>query len=282
MLKRNTAIYLPPKKRNLTPDLSFRSNSFFIHLFGSENAVARIAEARDDVPVIIELLVKGAYDDVYVRMGILQCLEALRCGYDTKETDVIAPVLFESVDGVDGGAACRAHRVDDEYVTFVDVGRKLAVVLDRLESRRIAVHADMSDLGARDQLLKAFDHAEARAKDRDDRQLFACQALSGRLADRGLDIDILENQVSRRFIAFKHCNLGNDRSEITGSGLFVADKTDFMLDQRVIHNGNFAHNRILLRFLFDAYSVRLASILICYSNTSPVKFKVADEEKPIL
>ena len=62
----------------------------------AEDAVAGIAQTRHDVGVFVEALVDGAGEDLYVRIGILDRLDALGRSDDAEQADV-THTLFAQV-----------------------------------------------------------------------------------------------------------------------------------------------------------------------------------------
>ena len=74
-------------------------------LLGAEDAVAGIAQAGNDVAVLVQVIVHRTHIDVHIGMNLLQVLNAFRGSYQHHELDVVASALLHLGDGGIGGAA---------------------------------------------------------------------------------------------------------------------------------------------------------------------------------
>ena len=166
--------------------------------------------------------------------------------------------------GVDGGTTGGEHRVEDEDVTLFDVLRELAVVRDRLMGLRVTEHADVADLCGRDELQDAVDHAKACAKDGNDGHLTAGEFVRVAGADGRLDELRLQRQVSRGFVALEHGELGNQLTEFVRTGVLVSQNGEFMLDERMVGDGNSTHKKASIN------SVKIFSIILSKLSHSQV------------
>ena len=196
----------------------------------------------------------------------LQRLQAFRRGDDAKEADALRVVRLDLVDGVDGGTAGGEHRVEHENVTLLHVVRELAVVRDRCMGLRVAEHADVADLGGRDQVQDAVDHAETGAKDRDDGHLTAGELVRVAGADGGLDEFRLQRQVAGGFVALEHGELGDQLTKLSRTGVLISQDGEFMLDERMVGNGNSTHSvasikSILLRVYYTLKAQSFSSAI---------------------
>ena len=179
-------------------------------------------------------------------MRLLHRLDALgRCD-QIHQLDVLDTAPLEAVDRGDSRAAGCQHRVEQQHVAVLDIVRQLAVILDRLQGFRIAVQADVADLGSRDHFQHAVHHAEAGAQDRHQRDLLARDYLHTRIRHRGLDRDFLERQVAGRLVAHQHGDLTGRFAEFLDAGGLVAHQAELMLDQRMIHFMYGCHSKTLL------------------------------------
>ena len=123
----------------------------FFTLLGAEDPVAGIAQAGNDVGMVIELFVAGSQVHLHVGMGSLDSPDALGAADDVHHDDVLAAVLLQEVDGSHSGAAGSQHGVNHEGDAVLDILRKLAVVFHRLVGLGVTVQADVADLGGGDQ-----------------------------------------------------------------------------------------------------------------------------------
>ena len=163
--------------------------------------------------------------------------EALGRGDDGNDGDVADAALLEAVDGVGEGAAGGEHGVEQEYPHGLGAGRELAVVLDGPERLLIAVDADMADLGGRNQVEDAVDHAEAGAEDGDEEDLLG-ELLGVAGGQRGLDADRLESQVAGDFVDEEVGQFVERLAEMLVVGVAVAEDGELVLDERVAQEGS--------------------------------------------
>ena len=193
--------------------------------------------------MIVQLFVDRADEDLNVRMSLLNRSNTFRRTDEVHQLDVLDAAALEAVDRSDSGAAGRQHRVEQQNVAVLDVTRQLAVILDRLEGLRVAIQADVADLGCRDHLQNTLYHAETCAQDRNESDLLAGELTLG---NRGLDGDLLERQITGRLVAHQHGDLGSGLAEFLDAGGLVAHQAQLVLDQRVVHFMYGCHNRSLL------------------------------------
>lgn len=75
------------------------------NLLGSENSVASVAQTRNDVTVLVQMLVQGSDVDIYVRMCLLQLLYAFRSCDNAQETHILYAAILQHLDRRDGRTA---------------------------------------------------------------------------------------------------------------------------------------------------------------------------------
>src|SRR5260370_22582046 len=112
-------------------------------LFGAEEAVAGIAEPRDDIGVIVERRVDRGGVDRHVRMLLLHRRNARRRGDEADEFDRLGAALLETADRGAGRMAGRQHRIDDDDEARGNVVRHLQIILYGGERLWVAVDAGM-------------------------------------------------------------------------------------------------------------------------------------------
>ena len=103
----------------------------FGFLLGAEDPVAGVTQARDDVGMVVQLLVAGSDVDIHVGMGLLDSGDALRTADDIHHDDVSAAMLLQEINGCHGAAAGGQHGIHHEGDPVADVLRQLAVILHR-------------------------------------------------------------------------------------------------------------------------------------------------------
>ena len=106
---------------------------------------------------------------------------------------------------------------------------------------RIAVKSDMTYLRNRNQLQKPVHHAEARAQNRNDGQLFAGNHLSRHFAERRFDFHIFKGQIARHFVAHQHRDFIKQLAKILRTCFLLSHISEFVLNQRMIDHVKFAH-----------------------------------------
>ena len=164
-----------------------------------------------------------AHIDLNVRMLFVQTLYAFRSCDHAHELDLLAAMLLDELDGVNGGTAGGQHRVGDHDGSELDGRGELAVVFHRLVGLRIAVESDMTYLGGGNQHQDAVGHAETCAEDRYYRQLLACNHRSLALLDGGLHFDIFQRKVPERLIAHENGDLFGQLAEFVGTGILISE-----------------------------------------------------------
>src|SRR5262245_17007008 len=81
---------------------------------GGELPVAGVAEAGDDVGLVVQVRVEGGEVDGYIGVGGLQAFDAFRGGDEADEPEVIDSPAFEDVDAGDGRAAGGEHGIEND------------------------------------------------------------------------------------------------------------------------------------------------------------------------
>ena len=82
----------------------------------------------------------------------------------------------------------------------------------------------------------AVDHAQAGAKDWDDGDLLARDALAGGLLERGLYLDVLKREVAHGLVTLKDGKLGDKLAELLGARALVPQDAQLVLNEGVVDN----------------------------------------------
>ena len=117
----------------------------------AEQPVARVAQAGQDVALLVELAVERGGEDRHVGMG-LEHRAGRPSGAATRQRKRIrrAPAVLERAHRGHRRAAGGEHRVEHEEVAL-HLGRgDLEVVVHRLERVVVAIEADVADPGRRE------------------------------------------------------------------------------------------------------------------------------------
>ena len=123
-------------------------------LLGAEDPVSSVSQARNDVCVLIQVVIYGRYIYIYVRMLLLYLRDSLRSCYKAHEADIGTSAFLQHRQCVAGTSSCREHRVGNDYQALVYILRKLAIINYRLVSLLVAVEADVTDFCHRYQCLE--------------------------------------------------------------------------------------------------------------------------------
>ena len=201
----------------------------FVDLLRAEDTVAGIAQAGDDVAMLVELFIHGGNVNFHVGVVGADALDALGGGEDVHELDVLHAVFLHEGDGGGGGAAGGQHGVEDDDIPLGDVGGHLAVILHRLQGLGVPEEADVTDLGGGDQGEDTLDHTQARPQDGDDGQLLAGQLIGHGLCHGGLNLHRLERQVPGGVVAHEGGNLAHDLAEVLHAGGLIPQDGQLML-----------------------------------------------------
>lgn len=104
----------------------------------------------------------------------------------------------------------------------------------RLVGDLVALHADVAHASGGHQVEDAVDHAKARTQDGHDGEFLAGELLKRCGGDRGLDFDVFHGQVAHGLVAVKKREFAHELAELVGTGVFVAQDRQLVLDERVI------------------------------------------------
>ena len=99
----------------------------------------------------------------------------------------------------------------------------------------IPVKSDMSHFGVGNELQYSGDHTESRAQNRHNPDRAAGDHLTMRGRNRSFDVYVFEGKIFRRLIGFQHGDFFRQLHELLCSGVLVAQKRKFMLDERVVY-----------------------------------------------
>ena len=90
-------------------------------------------------------------------------------------------------------------------------------------------------------LVLFINHTKTGTEDRHNCHFLSFELFYGCFADRGFNFNVCERQLSGCLVAHQHCNLADHLAELLGACVFLSDNTDFVLDQRVIHDDCSCH-----------------------------------------
>src|SRR5207248_7473930 len=95
--------------------------------FRPVEAVACVAEAGDDVPLLVQVRVDRGDDDVDVGVVLLDVAHSFGRGDQGDQGDVRRAGVLQRCHGCGGRVAGGEHRVEEEHLAVGDVGGQLDV-----------------------------------------------------------------------------------------------------------------------------------------------------------
>ena len=186
---------------------------YLVRLFRSEDAVTGVAEAREDVAVVVELTVNSCNIDINIRMLLLHQLDSFRSSNQTHQSDVLASLLLDKVNSIAGASTGCEHRVSQDDQSLVDALRELAVIWYRFVGLLISVESDETNSCNRNQVAKSVHHAQSSTQNRDNCHFFSCNFLESGSFQRGFHLNILHRKITGDFVAHQEGNFVEKLSE---------------------------------------------------------------------
>ena len=119
-------------------------------LLRAEDPVAGIAQAGDNVAVLVEVIVHSAAEDVHIGVVLLDEFDAFGGSQQDHELDIDAAPLFHFGDRGIRTAAGGQHGINDHDIPLFNVLGHLAEVDMGLQGFLVPVHADVADPGTGD------------------------------------------------------------------------------------------------------------------------------------
>src|SRR3954453_23229564 len=106
--------------------------------------------------------------------------DALGRGHEAHEANAGCARALERSNGGGCATAGREHGIEQEEVALGWVAGHFEVIVDGLERIVVAVQPNVSDAGAWNQAIDAFDHTETGSEDRNERQFLSADSASNR------------------------------------------------------------------------------------------------------
>ena len=201
---------------------------------GSVEAIAEVAQPRNDVGVRVQFSIDRRREDVDVGMLPLQRLDSFRCRNDRDHADPGGSGALHLLQRGPRGATGRQHRVQHESAGVLEP-RQLGVVLGGLEGRLVPLQPEVPDPDLGEQVDHGVQHPQPRPQDRDrHHRLSELPALG--LLQGGLDRRFLGRQVLG---GLQHQDRGEalgQRPEDRRLGPLVAQGEEKVAGQRVIYD----------------------------------------------
>jgi hypothetical protein len=172
----------------------------------------------------------------------LDFVDALRRGEQAYDAQRLRARLFQPVEGGNGRVSGRQHRMQHQHQPFGDILRRLEEIFHGHERARIPMKSDVSDACRRQEFEHAFEKAHAGTDDRRQHQFLAGQDRRLHRREWRLDLDHLQRQVARDLVAQEISDLAEQFAKRLGRAVLVAQQRQLMLHQRMIDDGNAAHD----------------------------------------
>ena len=123
----------------------------------AKDTVARIAEPRYDVAMLVEAVVHCRDVDRYVGVVCRDAADALRSGDEAHEDDAARALVLEHGECCRRTAARGEHGVRYDEGAILDAARELCRVLDGGKCLGVARECDVSDACRRDEAVSSTD-----------------------------------------------------------------------------------------------------------------------------
>ena len=156
-------------------------------------------------------------------MGSTHPLDALRRADEANKPYLLSPSFFQPVHRRDRSIRSSKDRSNHNYEPLAEIGWRLEEILDRNESLRLAIKADMRHSRSWNEIEHSFRKCHASTKDRRKYELLAGDAWSNHTCERRLDLDIRQRQIARYFVAQQHPYLFEKLPKGLGGTVFVSD-----------------------------------------------------------
>ena len=212
-----------------------------VEFFGSENTVAGVAEARQNISVVVQALIERSRIDIHVGMIGLHTPYSFGGSHEAHQADVRTTFLFQHLDRVGRASSRSQHRIGDDDHAVVDVFGQFAVVENGVVRFVIAVETDMSDLGHRKEVQQPVDQAQPGAQDRHDGQFFARYFIRLCAHHRCLDFYFGQRKIASHLIAHQHGDLFEQIAKIFCTRVDIPYSRQLMLNHGMIDNMQLAH-----------------------------------------
>lgn len=197
----------------------------------SEQPVACIAQARQDVSLSVELPVECCAVNWDVGMLGFETPDSFGRSYETEKPDSGGARSLERGNGSSSTAPRREHRIENEEIPLGSITWNLEVVVDWLEGIVIPIETDMSNARRGNKAQNSLHHAEPRSKNRYKGQLFPADMPSIGRFEGCRDREWLEREVDGCFICHQHRNLVNELLENLCRSLAAAHYRQLVLNE---------------------------------------------------
>jgi hypothetical protein len=175
-------------------------------------------------------------------MGSTHPLDALRRADEANKPYLLSPSFFQPVHRRDRSIRSSKDRSNHNYEPLAEIGWRFEKILDRNESLRLAIKADMRHSRSWNEIEHSFRKCHASTKDRGKYELLAGDAWSNHTCERRLDLDIRQRQIARYLVAQQHPYLFEKLPKGLGGTVFVSDQREFVLHQWMVDDGDAFHD----------------------------------------
>ena len=130
-------------------------------LHGAENPITSVAQAGDDVGVLVQMAIAGRSDDGHVGVRIVDGGYSFWACHAAGESHDVRTGILQLGDGRNGAAACGEHRIKQQNLCIGDTWWKVQIVGFWLVGGFVAAKPYVDDSREGEKLVKPIDHAES-------------------------------------------------------------------------------------------------------------------------
>jgi len=203
----------------------------------SETAIARIAEAGDDVAVFVKVTVEGGGVNGGFAKIPEQSAESLRRSESVDKAKVLCAALLQQLAGGDGAAGGGEHWVDDEHFKPAQARREFFQIPFGLEGGVVAGNAEVANTGLGEDLICERDESLPCAEDRDEKD-FARRHDGGRGTERGAHAFLFGGQTGGGFVQEMQTELAKGAAKLGVQRGFVAQDGEASLREGMLDEMN--------------------------------------------
>ena len=199
----------------------------------SEQPVAGVTKSWKNVAVCVQLTVECCRDDTNIRMFGSEVAQTFRRRNETEKTNACCTRALQRRNSRGGAPTSGEHGIKDEEIALGSVTRDFEVVIDGFECVVIPVQPDVANTRGRNESQYTFNHSKSRAKDWNERQLLAADAVTRRAFKWRVHRHGFEGQRARGLVRQQHREFINELLEDLGRSVATPQQRDLVLHQRV-------------------------------------------------
>ncbi|AMO47788.1 Phosphoribosylformylglycinamidine cyclo-ligase [Enterobacter sp. FY-07] len=209
--------------------------SIFKQLLRTKDFIAGIAEARNNVSVLVEALIDRRGVQFHVRVRFFQRRQTFRCSNQHQHFDAVAARFFQQVNRGDHRTAGCQHRVNHQRHTLVDIGHQFLEIRHRLQRLFVTVDADHANARARYMLQHTFHHTQTCAQDWHNGDFLPFNLLNLDRPVPAFDGHFFRFEVRSRFIRQQAAHFRGEFTKAFGADVVLSHQTQLVFDEWVFY-----------------------------------------------